>query len=480
MEAIDELPDPETAISGRTAVLLREHLDGIHRRRDRLFADLMVLQWLAGIAAALWISPKTWLGAQSQTHPHLWAAIFLGGVIAIFPILLVRSRPGWVVTRHVIAIAQMLTSALLIHLTGGRIETHFHVFGSLAFLAFYRDWRVLVTATLVTTMDHFARGFLLPQSVFGVLAVSPWRWAEHAGWVLFEDAFLFISIRQSWREMQEMAGRRARLERLNGNIENQVVKRTFELATAVRQAQASEQRFRMLSASAPIGIFETDAAGRLLYVNPELARIGGLTPEKSSGEAWRRALHPEDAARVLEAWARVTQEGRPLDIEHRFAMANGEVHWVHVRSAMIRSASGEIAGHVGTVEDITDAKCSKAELEKLNHELIEISRQAGMAEVATGVLHNVGNVLNSVNVAANCVADGLRRSKVGSLDRAAALLCEHEADLAGFFTRDPRAAQLPRFLKRLAGQLADERQAAVDELALLQKSVDHIKDIVSM
>ena len=84
----------------------------------------------------------------------------------------------------------MLMSSLLIHLTGGRIETHFHVFGSLAFLAFYRDWRVLVSATIVVAADHALRGIYFPQSVFGILTASPWRWVEHAGWVVFEDVIL--------------------------------------------------------------------------------------------------------------------------------------------------------------------------------------------------------------------------------------------------------------------------------------------------
>ena len=84
----------------------------------------------------------------------------------------------------------MLMGALLIHLTGGRIETHFHVFGSLAFLAFYRDWRVLIPATIVVALDHMLRGLFWPQSVYGVLVASQWRWLEHAAWVVFEDVFL--------------------------------------------------------------------------------------------------------------------------------------------------------------------------------------------------------------------------------------------------------------------------------------------------
>ena len=114
---------------------------------------------------------------------HVWAAVVLGGAITAFPVLLALFRPGEALTRYTIGVAQMLMGALLIHLTGGRIETHFHVFGSLAFLAFYRDWRVLVPATIVVAADHLLRGMFWPQSVYGVLVASQWRWLEHAAWV---------------------------------------------------------------------------------------------------------------------------------------------------------------------------------------------------------------------------------------------------------------------------------------------------------
>src|SRR5262249_9977813 len=142
----------------RAAELFRAQQQRIFKSTDRLFAALMLMQWLASIAAACWISPRTWAGAESQIHLHVWAAIFLGGVISLFPIALALLRPGQTSTRFIIAVGQLLMSALLIHLTGGRIETHFHVFGSLAFLAFYRDWRVLIPATLVTALDHLLRG----------------------------------------------------------------------------------------------------------------------------------------------------------------------------------------------------------------------------------------------------------------------------------------------------------------------------------
>jgi two-component system, sensor histidine kinase and response regulator len=207
-----QLSESAGSITHRADELFDTYRHEIHVRTDRLFASLMLLQWLAGIVFALWISPLAWFGAVSRTHVHVWAAIFLGGAICIVPALLGVFRAGESSTRYTIAVAQMLMGALLIHLTGGRIETHFHVFGSLAFLAFYRDWRVLVPATIVVAADHALRGVFWPQSVYGVLVASQWRWLEHAAWVLFEDVFLFVSCRRSVAEMKDTALRTAALE----------------------------------------------------------------------------------------------------------------------------------------------------------------------------------------------------------------------------------------------------------------------------
>ncbi len=231
-----------------TAQHFQDHCQQVWQRTDRMFAGLMALQWLAGICVALWITPLTWIGATSSIHVHVLAAIFLGGAIAAFPILLVFLRPGQAITRHVIAVSQMLVSALLIHLTGGRIETHFHVFGSLAFLAFYRDWRVLVTATIVVALDHFVRGTYWPQSVFGTISPDSFRWIEHAGWVLFEDVFLFIMCHQSVVEMRDIARRQAELELTNDRIElatceldqtNRELQKAKEIADGANVAKSS-------------------------------------------------------------------------------------------------------------------------------------------------------------------------------------------------------------------------------------------------
>lgn len=184
------------------------------RRIDRMFFWLLLGQWLCGIGIAVTVSPRAWEGTSWHLHEHVYAAIFLGAGIAGLPMALTWFKPGATVTRHVAAASQVLFSALLIHLTGGRIETHFHVFGSLAFIAFYRDWRPLVTATIIVVADHFLRGWFWPQSVYGVASPEWWRFLEHALWVVFIDFFLFLSCNFGVRDFRAMAEQTAQVEAL--------------------------------------------------------------------------------------------------------------------------------------------------------------------------------------------------------------------------------------------------------------------------
>lgn len=202
-----EVPVGGTPRDKRVSSRLRNHQLEVWKRTDRLFAGLLVFEAFCCLFAAVVITPRTWIGASGHLHLHLILAVPLSFLITLLPIALVLIQPGATATRHIIAVAQACMSALLIHLTGGRIETHFHVFGSLAFLAFYRDWKVLVTASAVVAADHFLRGVYWPESVFGVINAGRYRWLEHTGWVVFEDIFLIQSCKQGVEEMRRIAER---------------------------------------------------------------------------------------------------------------------------------------------------------------------------------------------------------------------------------------------------------------------------------
>jgi len=241
-------PKPKNEVAAREDKVFKELMQGSYARTDRVFVYLMAAQWVAGILIALVFSPYTWSGKVQSTHIHVFTAVFLGGVISSFPIVLAFLRPREAITRHTFAIAQMLWSALLIHLTGGRIETHFHVFGSLAFLSFYRDWKVLVPATLVVAGDHLLRGMLWPESVYGIINPEWWRFLEHAFWVLFEDIVLVMSVLSSVKQTRAIACRQVELEdadaELRGHrdhLEEEVALRTRELRTANLELTASKK-----------------------------------------------------------------------------------------------------------------------------------------------------------------------------------------------------------------------------------------------
>jgi len=200
------------AILGRAAERFQQSRQELFASTDKLMAYLMMGQWVFAIGMAVFVSPWAWAGKTQTLHPHVWAAVLLGAVLGSMPIALAWLRPGWVVTRHVIAGSQMLWSALLIHLSGGRIETHFHVFGSLGILATYRDWPVLLTATIVVALEHFIRGIVWPESVYGIPNPEWWRFLEHAFWVVFAVSYLGLMSKRGKQEMQTAAERGAELE----------------------------------------------------------------------------------------------------------------------------------------------------------------------------------------------------------------------------------------------------------------------------
>jgi PAS domain S-box-containing protein len=363
------LPRLATASENPAERLFAEQWRALHERTDRMFAGLMLLQWLAGIGAAFLISPKAWSGAVSVVHPHVWAAIWIGGALCSFPVLLAWFRPGHPLTRHTIAVAQMLTSALLVHLSGGRVETHFHVFGSLAFLAFYRDWKVLLTATVTVALEHWFRGAYWPESIYGVALASPWRWVEHAGWVVFEIGVLAPACLRGAREMRVMASRQAELEAANNTLEADALERRRLLETLSR----SEREFRVLAESIPQIVWTISAEGKNQYYNRRWTEYTGAGMEESLEKGWSEYVAAEDLPACIEEWTRCAVSGSDFQIECRLKRgADGALRWHLARATAVRDEQGSIVQWFGTSTDIDDQK----RLEKEREEATEALRRA--------------------------------------------------------------------------------------------------------
>src|SRR5207253_8285459 len=324
----------------RADELFQQHRQEIYRNTDQLFARLMLFQWVAAIMIAMTISHRTWVGQSSYIHIHFWAAIFVGGAISIFPIWMTRAWPGAALTRHIIAVAQMLMSVLLIDLTGGRIETHFHVFGSLVILSFYRDWRVLISATIVVYVDHILRGIYSPYSVYGVLSASPWRSIEHGGWVIFEDIFLVISCLRNVREMRFTANRAAALEES---------KRELEVSVHANQV--------IMDNSLDV-ICTTDAEGRFVTVSAASETLWGYTPAELAGKRYIDLVLPEDHPKTRQAAADIRAGQTLIDFENRYIRKDGSL--VYMLWSAYWSDADKTAFAVG--RDIAARKHAEQEL----------------------------------------------------------------------------------------------------------------------
>jgi two-component system, sensor histidine kinase and response regulator len=341
---------------------------------------------MAAIAAAVVLSPLTWHGSQSAIHPHVWLAILLGGTLASLPIYLAWKFPGRTVTRHVIAVAQIMFSSLLIHVSGGRIETHFHVFGSLAFLAFYRDWKVLVPATVLVALDHFVRGVFWPETVFGIATASPWRWLEHAAWVVFEDVFLIMSCRNGVRDMWAAANRTATLEQMNRDIRQQ----SNDLEAAFQSKHAMVE-------TALDAIVNMDQHGRIIAWNSRAEATFGWSEEEAIGRSLAETIVPptyrEQHTRGLEAYmtsgvSSVLNRRVEVHALHR----DGREFPVELSIAPIRS--GGVVSFCAFIRDITE-RVQAAEALRSAKDAAEIANHAKTAFLAN-MSHEIRTPLNGI------------------------------------------------------------------------------------
>ncbi len=398
-------------IKQRSIQLYRSERTSLARRKDRMFAVLLVLEWLAGMALAEWSGGRTPISYVPWVSLELAAAAALGAIFAGGPLYCIFRRSHWPLTRHVVAVGQMLFSGLFIHLSGGRTEMHFHIFGSLAFLAFYRDWRVLVTASVVVAADQFVRGVYWPASVFGVGAVdTTWRALEHVAWVVFEDVFLIFGCVQGDEAMHALSERQAEIEDSRSSVERAVGERTAQLAQSnrdlgrqnnerqrieqeLRAAQndlerrvndrtaelaaanralkrqiddgrrAEEelartvQRHRFTNDSVPQIVWTAGPGGKIDYFNRRFHEYTGMTMEQSRDGGWVQALHPDDQKGPLEAVRQAIRDGQAHDGELRLRRGqDGTFRWHLSRAIPMHDAQGKIVQWFGTAMDIDDQK----------------------------------------------------------------------------------------------------------------------------
>jgi signal transduction histidine kinase len=265
------------------------------------------------------------------------------------------------------------------------------------------------------------------------------------------------------------------------------LKRQIEADAAIERRRRTELeaisiRFNLATEAAGAGVYEVREQDshvwwsdtmRALYAQPDLNYQPTLA-------AWLAFIHPEDRGRAAAAMSAALRECHQLRSQYRVVLPHGAIRHIESQAIVVADPAGQGALLLGIDLDVT-ARVAAIEREQ---QLLGLWRapppNAGMAEVATSVLHNVGNVLNNVNVSASLVADNLRRSKAAGLGRVAQLLREHEHELGRFVGEDERGRQLPAYLEGLSRHMLADQGATLQELESLRRNIDHIKEIVAM
>lgn len=276
----------------------------------------------------------------------------------------------------------------------------------------------------------------------------------------------------------------------NDALERRVEERTRELQREVAERSRAEQALRVQKKQTRLiidnafdGIVSADADGRILEWNAQAEAIFGWSAAQARGRELAELIVPPSFREALRAGLKrflSTGEGPILNqrIEDRGQHKDGREIPIEIAITAVRVAEGYV--FTAVVRDITERKEAEARLMEAHGRLVALSREAGMAEVATEVLHNVGNVLNSVNVSASLLAGYVQESKVSTFSRVVELLREHQYDLGEFVTKDPRGKLLLPYLEQLDQHLAAEQRAAMEELNSLQANIEHIKGVVVM
>ena len=275
---------------------------------------------------------------------------------------------------------------------------------------------------------------------------------------------------------------RNELTEINGRLRVELAER--------RHAEESLRQLRdqhaMILNSINEGVHGIDSEGKIVFENPAALKMLGYEITELIGKPALETIHHTRSNGAPNSISDSPIYATLLD--GRIRHTDGDVFWrkdgtsfpVDFTTTPVRDEKGKIIGTTVVFTDITERKQAELEIERVNRQLLETSRKAGMAEVATSVLHNVGNVLNSVNVSCTVISDTVRKSRVSNVTKTAALFKDHAGDLASFFNDDATGKQLPEFLRLLGERLNEEQNAILAELQSLSNNIEHIKAIVAV
>lgn len=235
----------------------------------------------------------------------------------------------------------------------------------------------------------------------------------------------------------------------------------------------------------PVAVLVVKPGGIPVYANKKVIEFAGRGVDESIAnltlaEQFNACVAGTDIPYPHQngPWAKALAGDSCLVDNVEVRRPDGKVR-LELMTSPVFNENGEVVYAIGAMTDITERLKALEELSDLNRQLVVASREAGMADVASSILHNVGNILNSINVSVEQARLHIEDASLASLSRLADLLKEHQLNFSAFVNNDPRGQKLPEFLAALCAQLLTAKQAVIGEFTSLITNLDHVKQIVS-
>lgn len=241
------------------------------------------------------------------------------------------------------------------------------------------------------------------------------------------------------------------------------------------------RRFNIATRAARVGIFERDAHFEIQWWSDVTWDMFGQNPATftPSNESWLKLIHPDDRERIRREVEHLKKDLSPINLQYRIIRPDGEIRHMHSIGAPAESTDGAVEHIGGIVIDVTERAKAEERAQALQHQLRESSHQAGMAVIATGILHNVGNVLNSLGTANTTARRDVKALRFEQLEQVTHLLLDNREHLATFLNDDERGRHLPDYLSALSAHISSKSRVIQAELETTEQLLLHLSNIVS-
>ncbi|MBP6986466.1 MAG: PAS domain-containing protein [Alphaproteobacteria bacterium] len=232
---------------------------------------------------------------------------------------------------------------------------------------------------------------------------------------------------------------------------------------------------------AKIGHWYIDVTNKNIVLSKELRFILGVqaAEETITVKDLIRGIVEEDREVVKHAINDLALKGEPFKSEFRYILANGELRWFYMAGQPFRHCDSDLREFTGIAMDITDRKIAEEAVEELNNKLLRAAREAGKADISTSILHNVGNILNSVSVSLDLLKEAMMRSKCSKFRDVSELMINHKDDLGEYLVNDEKGRLIPDYIHKLSENVSTEFNTCSEEVVNLTSYIEHIKEIVA-